>query len=156
VYSVSLEASLWLESQLDWPNKRSALEIGSNFASVVFAAAGLETTTADINPSDTAGTHKFATTLGLSVITATLSQMPQSQFDVVFVNAYDANSKERYNLIVDFAPKYLMDGGLLVLNDGHFVNVRRAMDSLVSLGWKAEIPQQTMDKYDRYCMVLRR
>ena len=156
VYSVSLEASLWLESQLDWPKKRAALEMGSNFASVVFAAAGLETTTADINPSDTAGTHKFATTLGLSVTTATLSKMPQSQFDVVFVNAYDANSKERYNLIVDFAPKYLKDGGLLVLNDGHFVNVRRAMDSLVSFGWKAEIPQQTMDKYDRYCMVLRR
>jgi trehalose utilization protein len=156
VYSVSLEASLWLESTLDWPNKRTALEIGSNFASVVFAAAGLETTTADVNASDTKGTHKFATTLGLSITEANLSTMPTAKFDVVFVNAYDANSKDRYNLIVDLAPKYLNDGGLLVLNDGHFVNVRRAMDTLVGLGWQAEIPPQTMDKYDRYCMVLRR
>ena len=156
VYSISLEASLWLESKLDWPNKRTALEIGSNFASLVFAAAGLETTMADINPSDTEGTHKFATLMGLSVTTAMLSHMPQRQFDFIFVNAYDSNSEERYRLIVDTAPQYLKDGGFLILNDGHFVNVRRAMDNLVSLGWKAEIPQQTMDKYDRYCILLKR
>ena len=158
VYSVSLEASLWLESTLQSPKneRRLGLEIGANFISIVFAASGLYTTTADINTQDTDSTQKFAALLGLSITTAKLSTMPIKKFDVVFVNAYDANSPDRYNLIVDLAPKYLNDDGLLVLNDGHFVNVRRAMDALVGLGWKAEIPSQTMDKYDRYCMVLRR
>lgn len=156
VYSVSIEASLWLESQLDWPNKRAALEMGSNFTSVVFAAAGLETTTADVNYSDTQGVCRFMSALGLHVIATTLGEMPLRKFDIIFVNAYEANSPDRYKLIVETAPKYLKDDGLLVLNDGHFVNVRKAMDALVALGWKAEIPQQTMDKYDRYCMVLKR
>jgi len=158
VYSVSLEASLWLESRLERSKKerRLGLEIGANFISIVFAASGLYTTTADINTQDTDSTQKFAALLGLSIDTAKLSTMPIKKFDIVFVNAYDANSTDRYNLIVDLAPKYLNHDGLLVLNDGHFVNVRRAMDALIGLGWKAEIPQQTMDKYDRYCMVLRR
>ena len=136
VYSVSLEASLWLESTLQSPKneRRLGLEIGANFISIVFAASGLYTTTADINTQDTDSTQKFAALLGLSITTAKLSTMPIKKFDVVFVNAYDANSPDRYNLIVDLAPKYLNDDGLLVLNDGHFVNVRRAMDALVGLG----------------------
>ena len=156
VYSVSLEASLWLENMVSQSNKLTALELGSNFSSVVFSAMGLETTTADVNTSDTQGVRRFMTAMGLSVTTTTLSDMPLNKFDIIFINAYHADSSDRYKLIVETAPKYLKDDGLLVLNDGHFVNVRKAMDALVNLGWKAEIPHQTMDKYDRYCMVLKR
>ncbi len=156
VYAISLESSLWLETMLDKSDKLTALEIGSNFSSVVFASAGLDTTTADVNSSDTEGTHRFASLMGLSMNRATVGEMPLNKFDIIFVNAYEADSQDRYALIVDIAPKYLKDDGLLILNDGHFVNVRRAMDALVALGWKAEIPQQTMDKYDRYCMLLKR
>jgi glycosyltransferase involved in cell wall biosynthesis len=155
VYSVSLEASLWLENMVDKSDKLTALEMGSNFSSVVFSATGLDTTTADVNHSDTQGVRRFMSTLGLSVTTTTLSDMPLKKFDIIFVNAYEADSQDRYKLIVETAPKYLKDDGVLVLNDGHFVNVRKAMDALVAVGWKAEIPQQTMDKYDRYCMVLK-
>jgi hypothetical protein len=73
---------------------------------------------------------------------------------VVFVNAHPAESTERYTLITEITPTLVNEGGVIILNDGHFVNVRKAMDKLVSMGWYCEVPQQTMDKYDRYWMVL--
>ena len=67
-----------------------------------------------------------------------------------------AESAERFKLITETVPKMINSGGSIILNDGHFVNVRKAMDVLVAKGWSCDIPQKTMDKYDRYWMVLTR
>jgi|688.fasta_scaffold39123_4 glycosyltransferase involved in cell wall biosynthesis len=154
VYSISLEGSLWLEEFLVTAGKSTAIEIGANFASVVFNSAGLKTTITDPSLANTLGTSQFIKKHGGHVRSIDIQDLKSEKFDVVFVNAHPAESAERHALITEVAPTLVNDGGVIILNDGHFVNVRKAMDKLVSMGWDCEVPQKTMDKYDRYWMVL--
>jgi predicted O-methyltransferase YrrM len=99
--------------------------------------------------------NDFIQSLGLSVRTTDLQHFQEGQYDVVFVNSYDANSQQRFDLITKLAPNLVRQGGIIILNDGHFVNVRRAMDEMTSMGWKTQVPDQTMDRYERFWMVLK-
>lgn len=156
VYAISLEGSMWLEDFLIKSNYRSAIDIGANFSGIVMASCGLDTTITDANESDINVAKDFIQSLGLSVRTTGLQHLQEGQYDVVFVNSYDANSQQRFDLITKLAPNLVRQGGTIILNDGHFVNVRRAMDEMTSMGWKTQVPDQTMDRYERFWMVLKR
>jgi len=157
IFSVSLEGCLWLEDMLKKTPPGKALEIGSNYVSAVLKSCGFDTTIAD-DPEAANGTYNFLQRLGLDVKVCDIKSLGQQgpEFDVVFVNAYSADSKERHDLITTIAPKLVKEGGMLILNDGHFVNVRKAMDYIMARGWTCDVPRQTIDKYDRYWMVLKR
>ncbi len=155
VYAISIEGSLWLDDYLRKTSYVSAIDIGANFSSVVFASCGLTTTITDVNKEDVQDTNAFLQSLNLTTNKVDLNSIT-GQHDVVFVNAYDANSPERFNLITKTAPCLVKKGGIIILNDGHFVNVRKAMDHLTSQGWVASVPNQTMDRYERFWMVLKR
>lgn len=158
IFSVSMEGSLWLEDYLKMSKYRSAIDIGANFSSVVLAHCGLAVAITDVQEHEANRTLAFIQSMGLSATKTHIDQLlaKSNQYDVVFVNAYDANSPQRFELITKVAPNLVRDGGVILLNDGHFVNVRKAMDELTTRGWTSTVPNQTMDRYERFWMVLRR
>ena len=151
-FSISIEGSLWLEDFLKKSKYTSAIDIGANFSGVVLASCGLDTHITDCYGPDVDKADIFLKSLGLSATKTSMN--PQEKYDVVFVNAYDANSPQRLDLITNVAPNLVKDGGVIILNDGHFINVRRAMDKMTSIGWTSSVPDQTMDRYERFWMVL--
>lgn len=156
MFAISLEASIWLEYYIKQSKVRTALDLGANFGSYVFSSCGLATTTLDVGETqELVQTCAYLEKMGLRSKKGHISNLA-SQYDIVFVNCYPAESVERQQLTLSVAKHNVAAGGTLILNDGHFSRVRKTMDTLVSDGWVVNTPNQTFDSYDRFLMVLQR
>jgi hypothetical protein len=159
VHSVSLEASLWLCDYLRLSTKKSAIDIGANFESYVLASHDWDVLVCDLIEPTIEATANFIESRGFKCKRESYTQSllfdKAHGFDLVFVNAALAESHIRHNLIVNVAPQLLAKGGVILLNDGHYPNVSNAVDTLVDKGWHATSIEKTMDRYNRFWVMLR-
>jgi GT2 family glycosyltransferase len=156
LFTISLEAAMWLEYYIRQSSARTALDLGANFESYVFSSCGLTTTLLDVGETrELAQTQLFLSKQGLKSTKGPLSTLG-GEYDIVFVNCYPAESIERQQLTLHVSKHQVAKGGTLILNDGHFSRVRKTMDMLAADGWTVSTPSQTFDSYDRFLMVLKR
>lgn len=152
-YALSLPIAKWLDALIDERKSRRILDIGSGFTSYITRRHDAECTSIDEDQSWAQFTRDFLLDTGSRDpnVTTDLAAVT-GKFDLVILDAgYETHRMQ----LLRRAAMMVQDGGLLVIDDGHFPGLHRCCKVYAKLqGYEFADHKDLTDEYGRFPMTM--